>query len=88
MGAKLISEEQPPERRIVKMSEMRPCDWGRIIEGSKIGHLVMRTASSYKFEVMNMTAIRVDSCWTNKDASIRVELVENGERFKFEIEGQ
>jgi hypothetical protein len=88
MGAKLIYEGATRERRIIKMSEMMPCEWGRIIGGENAGHLVMRTASSYKFEVMDMTQIMADGCWTNEDVSIMVKLVENGEIFKFEIKGQ
>jgi hypothetical protein len=90
MGAKLISEGTAQERRTVKMSEMRPCEWGRIIYSARSynGHLVMRTASRNKFEVMDMTDMRIDSCWTHKDSYTMVELAKKGEKFTFEIEGQ
>jgi hypothetical protein len=88
MGAKLISEEGLQEIRIIKMSEMRPCEFGRIIDLPLSGHLVMRTASSIKFEIMDLTDLREDRCWTNKDASTRVELAREGEKYTFKIVGQ
>ena len=89
MGAKLISEEEPKERRIVKMSEMRPCEFGRIIDlHNRSGHLVMRTASSTKFEIMDLTDMHQDSCWTHGYDAVEVELSRNGEKFTLKIVGQ
>jgi len=87
MGAKLSYEGATRERRIINMSGMRPCEWGRIIysERSYNGHLVMRTASRNKFEVMDMTDMRIDNCWTHRDSYTMVELAKKGEKFTFEI---
>jgi hypothetical protein len=90
MGAKLVSEEQPPERRIVYMADMNPLEWGRIIGESKYtGHLVMRTADRDNFEVIDMTKMHADGRWTCETGlCLKVELARNGEKFTFEIEGQ
>lgn len=91
MGAKLISSEIVKERRIVKMSEMRPCEWGRILESPEPHYkyrLVMRTASIDKFEVMDMTDMRPDGYWDGEPTSTLVELSKNGSKFMFEIVGQ
>jgi hypothetical protein len=90
MSARLISEEEPRKRTTVKMSQMEPCEWGRIINspGPYNGHLVIRTASSIRFEVMDMTDMNQDACWMDEDASTVVELAKNGEKFTFEVIGQ
>jgi hypothetical protein len=94
MGAKLV-EENGPKSRIIKMSEMKPLQFGRLVHSSPINrHLVMRTASSSLFEVINLTIMRPNQCWTmlpgqcTDPNNLEVELAENGEIFKFEIIGQ
>jgi hypothetical protein len=87
MGAKLISEGTARERRIVKMTDMRPLDVGRIVAGPSRGVLVMRTASTAHFEVMNLSNMIVNSGWSYQ-TNLDVELAKNGEKFTFEIVGQ
>ena len=59
------------EKNIIKMRDMKPLQIGRLIVG---GHIVMRTASTRKFEVMDLTVPGLDSCWTNDDTDNNVEL--------------
>lgn len=58
---------------------MQPCDIGIIIQGSNsIGHIVMRTASKDKFEVMDLSCAGADKCWTG-GCSLKVQLLSGGE---------
>ena len=62
------------ERTLISMSEMKPCDIGIIQEESFIGHLVMRTSSKSKFEVIDLSSFRPDNCWIDKP-DILVKLI-------------
>lgn len=53
----------------MKMNDMKPCQICRIVKSSASengGHIVMRTASTTKFEVMDLSEPGADSCWCNK----------------------
>jgi hypothetical protein len=68
------------ENIIIPMNKMKPLQIG-IISGwnySNInGHIVMRTASGHRFEVMDITNPGPDKCWTSEDIDIKVKLLPN-----------
>jgi hypothetical protein len=79
---KLVKGE---ERKKVYLMEMKPLQVGRIILNKLHGgHVVMRTASTSHFEVMNLTDPGEDVCWTSEN-EIQVELFEPGKKVIFEI---
>ena len=61
------------------MGEMRPLEIG-IIHSKELhpdydGFIVMRTASTEKFEVMSLTNMQDSFCWTNDDCPLEVEII-------------
>lgn len=62
---------------IVPMSTLEPLEIGRIVTYCEYkNHYVMRTASSVKFEVMDLTDPAKDHCWVSPpNESIEVELI-------------
>lgn len=63
------------ESRVVKMSEMKPLQVGRVIdEGFTMGHIVWRTASTGKFEVVDLSRYGQDSCWTKDNPGLKFRL--------------
>jgi polynucleotide 5'-kinase involved in rRNA processing len=65
------------EEDTIPMNEMKPLQIG-IIKGSKYNdHVVMRTASSNNFEVMDLTESGIDKCWYNWCRLIKVKLLPN-----------
>jgi hypothetical protein len=77
---KIIEKETKKKLKIIKMCEMLPLQVGRITKSHNYdNHIVMRTASSEKFEVMNLTEPGQDSCWLNYNCitnNIEIELLE------------
>jgi len=69
----------PSHAKTVPMKNMKPCDIGIIKDsvGYYDGHVVMRTASTSQFEVMNLTSPGQDKCWTD-EPDIAVELLAPG----------
>jgi len=70
--------------QVSTMDEMKPLEIGVICEApgnSNKGHLVMRTASTQNFEVINLTDPREDGCWTNRETltAIKVFIPANSE---------
>jgi hypothetical protein len=63
--------------RYISLSELKPLQFA-IVCGGHIydGHLVMRTASTEKFEVINLSLFRKDSCWLNNESTTKVQPVE------------
>lgn len=58
---------------LVSMDEMKPLEIGTIYESISIsstkeylGHIVMRTASTLNFEVIDLTNPGEDCCWTDR----------------------
>jgi len=49
---------------VKEMGDLEPLEFGVVINGDYQGHLVMRTASVNKFEVIDLTAFGPDHCWT------------------------
>jgi len=63
-----------PERgKKILMCQMNPCDIGVIRDGECKGHIVMRTASPSKFEVMDLSNFGRGQCWLDK-STISVRL--------------
>lgn len=80
-------ESKNTNNKVVPMSKMEPYGIGKIVSpGNQCGHIVMRTASINKFEVMDLTDQRQDgSCWTYKDIQLEVELFPPGASICFTI---
>jgi hypothetical protein len=57
----------------VAMSEMKPCQVGWADYNDE-RVLVMRTANQDRFEVMDLTNFKIDSCW-NDGAHLSVKLI-------------
>jgi len=76
-----IKTVEKDNNRIIKMRDMMPCQIGKIITTSLYdSHIVMRTAASGCFEVMDLSAPYIDSCWTHiEDLELEVELLQPGE---------
>ena len=58
------------------MGEMKPLQTGIIYGGRYGGNIIMRTASSEKFEVIDLSLFGKDKCWTSELSGIQVEIVE------------
>lgn len=55
--------------KIIAMDEMASLDIGLICESPNDngkGHIILRTASTDKFEIMDLTDPGVDCCWTRR----------------------
>jgi len=64
------------ERRLISIRDMRPLQVARIAtNSSRVGELVMRTASSAEFEGMLLPPKTDNDCWTG-DLSYNTMLVE------------
>jgi hypothetical protein len=78
------------QERIIKMSDMKPGDIGQVHAfvpgGMYDGHLVMRTFSSDKFEVMDLSDPGKNSCWQSEPAFIKVELLPPGSKVTLTVE--
>ena len=83
---KLISKQDPqPEAKTKPMYQMQPLEVCVISTDCSYGdHVVMRTASSSHFEVMNLTDPRLDVCWTRKP-DIQVRELYPGETYTLEL---
>jgi len=77
---------------VIEMKDMQPLQVG-FIESSKhhvhIGDIVMRTFSTDKHEVMNLSNPNPDSCWCTAGISkfIKVRLLNKGEKILLELSG-
>jgi len=83
-----VVREEPVTRPTKKMSEMQPGEIARIVDPNwgYAGTLVMRTLSTGKFEVMNLSKPKAGECWTNKeDAPLKVAPLRPGERVILEV---
>lgn len=69
---KTVIKTEAGKKKTIPMSTMQPCQLGWCMyDGVKI--LVMRTASVDRFEVVDLTNFRKDSCWFG--GCIAVELI-------------
>ena len=83
---KLISKQATkPTAKTKQMYQMQPLEVCVIVaNGSYVGHVVMRSASQTKFEVMDLTYPRPDSCWTYR-AELLVRELYPGETYTIEL---
>ena len=82
---KLISKQDlQPAAKTKPMYEMRPLEVCVVVDGAYVDHVVMRTADSDHFEVMDLTDPRPDSCWINKPI-IKVRELYPGETYTLEL---
>jgi hypothetical protein len=62
------------------MYEMEPLEIGQIMPDNLIdgydGDIVMRTASSCQFEVMNLSNMQKNKCWTQNLCSLLVRILD------------
>ena len=80
---KLISKQATkPAAKTKPMYEMQPLEV--CVVGVGTDHVVMRTASQTKFEVMDLTDPRPDSCWTYR-AELLVRELYPGETYTLEL---
>lgn len=80
--------QMPYDTKIIKMSDMKPGQMGKIIEGSiHINSVIMRTFNTMLTEVMNLSSPGINSCWTNiKDRpDIKVQLLPKGSKIILEV---
>ena len=84
---KLISKQATkPIAKTKPMYEMQPLEVCVIVaNGSYLDHVVMRTASSSHFEVMDLTTDPIpDSCWT-VSPELQVRELYPGETYTIEL---
>ena len=77
-----IAETKTKEIPTVKMRNMKPMQVGVVVtddcKQGYIGRYVMRTASTEKFEVMDLSKPGQNKCWTG-NPNLEVRLLEEGE---------
>ncbi len=76
--------------KIILLNKMQPCDVGFITNktSSYYGDLVMRTASTIHFEVMNLTRLKEDCCWTSNNNNIQIQLLNQNEEINLILKGE
>jgi len=64
--------------KVITMSEMKTLEIGTICEVpngiDNKGHLVMRTASTQNFEVMDLTNFGEDHCWSDRQSLTNIKV--------------
>lgn len=65
-----------------QMNEMRPLEVCVLKEPR---HVVMRTASWSKFEVMDLSQIELDGCWTRREEDLLVRELLPGEEYTLRL---
>ena len=70
----IVSDTEPKKYEMKCVNKMQPCEVC-VIDDQKTninnGHIIMRTASTTKFEVIDLTELSEDACWGN-DSSFNV----------------
>ena len=67
----MLSVDVIEKGQVVMMKDMMPLQIGKIVHNDRI---VMRTASTSHFEVMDLSVPGLNSCWQDKTNDILVEL--------------
>lgn len=78
------STPKPISQKTKPMYEMQPLEVCVVVEGLYKDHVVMRTADSDHFEVMDLTNPRPNSCWTS-NVPITVRELYPGETYTLEL---
>lgn len=65
--------------KIISMDKMEPLQIGTICETASsnkdyVGHVVLRTASTFYFEVMDLTNPGDDCCWTDRPTLTHIKV--------------
>lgn len=83
---KLINKQEPqPIAKTKPMYQMQPLEVCVVVaNGPYVDHVVMRTASEGKFEVISLEAPRLDGCWTGRP-EIQVRELYPGETYTLEL---
>ena len=83
---RIIEQKKETNPKTIPMSEMKPLQVGMIITDglSCTGHYVMRTAHSFRREVMDISDPGTGMCWEDGDG-IQVCLLGAGESIILEI---
>lgn len=79
----IVKIEGSPEEKTIYMREMKPLQIGK----TDFGHIVMRTASVDKFEVMDLTEPIQENCWTG-NPGVRVRLLNKNESVTLKISNE
>jgi hypothetical protein len=61
--------------KLIPMNELKPLEFAIATEGYCKGHIVMRTASTNKFEVINISRFEENICWTDGDVDLLVQRI-------------
>lgn len=80
-----IIEKKTTDSLIIPMSEMKPLQVGVIVDGIHKGFVVMRTASIFQVEIMDLSNPRKDSCFTSPIPNLQVKLLAPGEKIVVEL---
>jgi hypothetical protein len=63
--------------KTILLNELKPLQFAIVCDcHTHDGHLIMRTASTEKFEVIDMTLFEKDSVWLGSTATTKVQPVE------------
>ena len=82
---KLIDNKSDhPEAKTKPMYQMQPLEVCVVVSSDYTGNVVMRTASSNHFEVMNLTKSVKDGCWRH-DPNLQVRELYPGETYTLEL---
>ena len=83
-----INEEKL--HNIVCFGDMAPYDIGKVVttDSSYFGKIVMRTASTMQFEVMDLSEPQTNGCWTHRATQndLLVELFPPGSKITIEVQ--
>lgn len=82
---RIIDDEKETDD-IINMCDMKPLQVG-VIEDDKSysnGAIVMRTAITERFEVMDLSEPHEDNCW-DRSSNIKVRLLSAGTRITLEV---
>jgi len=66
------------------MGDMKPLQIGVIVDNMSNGHVVMRTASKGRVEIMDLTQPGADGCWDGH-CTLRVRLLWPGTKIVLEV---
>jgi len=85
-SVRLVKGGPDNDNDMIEMKYMAPFSVGVIEDmGSAYnGHMVMRTASSDNFEVMDLSTMKPGSCWASGNG-IKVRLLPKGQKIVLEV---
>lgn len=83
---RIIELNERADNTFIEMYKMEPLQVGELVDSSykPLGEYVIRTSSTDRVEVMNLSSPGPDSCWTD-DLSTVVRLLKPGEKIVVEF---